>query len=374
MSNQKIWMFGTALGGKGGVAAVLRQYFLAGFFENDCVRLVETHHDRSAWGRVLPFLAASLVFFPALLFGRVGLVHAHTSHGGSFWRKFMLCLPAFWAGVPVIVHLHSGYFREYFDRGGRARRFCIRFLFRRAFRVVTLTPEWENWVLEVQPIARTEVVLNSLAGPNAAQLRVPIAVEPNILFLGSIVEKKGIFDLVRAFAEVLKVLPASRLIVGGGGEIERFEAEVLTLGISNSVSFAGWVDAKQRDRLLGEAWVFALPSYHEGLPMAILEAMAQARAVLSCPVGGIAEAVETGVTGLLVQPGNQDELIEALLQLLGDKALVQRFGWAGREAFEAKFSNDASLPKLLSIYSQAGISELPVLKNYFAIDAHKVSS
>lgn len=362
MSKQQIWMLSTAPAGKGGIATVIRQYQQAGLFDNGAMRLLVSHHDRSKWGRVLPFLRACWTLWPALCLGRVSLVHAHTSHGGSFWRKLILLAPAFLLRVPVVVHLHGSDFESFHADGSRWRQSCIRFMLRRSFRVLALSTEWRQWVLRVEPNARVDVLFNSLssATEQGADALVLGAV-PTALFLGRIGDRKGTFDLLQAFARVLERLPEARLVIGGDGEVDKLHAEVARLGLAASVEFAGWVNTERKEQLFHQAWLFALPSYHEGLPMAILEAMARSRAVVSCPIGGIAEAVQAELTGLLRSPGDIPGLAQALLTILGDRQCAERMGAEGRKAFLAKFSHQANLPKLLALYRQAGLRDVPEL-------------
>lgn len=371
MSKQQIWMLSTAPAGKGGIATVIREYQQAGLFDNGAMRLLVSHHDRSKWGRVLPFLRACWILWMALGLGRVSLVHAHTSHGGSFWRKLILIAPAFVLRVPVVVHLHGSDFESFFADGSRWRQSCIRLLLRRSFRVLALSTEWRQWVLRVEPAAQVDVLFNSLSSATEQGADAPVlGAVPTALFLGRIGDRKGTFDLLQAFERVLERLPEARLVIGGDGEVDKLHAEVARLGVTGAVEFAGWVSAERKEQLFRQAWLFALPSYHEGLPMAILEAMARSRAVVSCPIGGIAEAVQADVTGLLCSPGDVPSLAQALLAILGDRQLAERMGAAGRKAFLAKFSHQANLPKLLALYRQAGVRNLPELG---AASAHAVS-
>ncbi|MCV2349260.1 glycosyltransferase family 4 protein [Paucibacter sp. Y2R2-4] len=362
MTERQIWMVGTAPDGKGGIATVIRQYQQAGLFENGAMRFLASHHDRSSLGRVLPFIQACWSLWLAMCMQRVSLVHAHTSHNGSFWRKLVLLWPALLLKVPVVVHLHGSDFETFYADGSRWRQACIRYLFRRSFRVLALSKEWRSWVLKVEPQATVDIVFNSLSAQRNGNSATTLPIQPAVLFLGRIGDRKGTFDLLNAFAIVFQRIPDARLLVGGDGEVEKLQAETLRLGLSQAVHYVGWVNAEQKEELFKRAWVFALPSYYEGLPMAILEAMARSRAVVSCPVGGIAEAVEHEVSGRLVQPGNVNELAETLTLMLSDRDLAHRLGQNGRLAFEAKFSNDANLPTLLNIYRQAGVKKLPLLK------------
>ena len=103
------------------------------------------------------------------------------------------------------------------------------------------------------------------------------------------------------------------------------------LRLSGNVRFLGWVGPEQRDQILKEADIFILPSYNEGLPMAILEAMAWGLPIITTPVGGIPEVLIQGQNGLLVEPGNVNQLSKSIQYLMQDMALRQSMGKCSRE-------------------------------------------
>ena len=361
MARKRIWMIGTAPSGKGGIASVLQQYQAVGMLSGGAVHFEPSHADTGPAGHILPFLRCAGRLWPAVLLGQVSVVHAHTSYGGSVWRKLLLTLPALLIHVPVIYHLHAGSFDEYHAKGSAWRRACMRLLFRRAFRVVVLSDEWKQWAQSVEPATRVTVIANSLATATGTQGGPMADDHPTILFLGRVGDAKGTFDLLRAFAAVRQCIPLARLVIGGDGDIERLNSEVAVLNLEGAVEYVGWATGTAKSKLLAACWVFALPSYREGLPVGILEAMAYSRAVVASPVGGIPHAVDHGVTGLLVQPGDVKALVSSLLAVLSSRAAAQRMGQAGRQAFVRKFAHDANLPKILALYREAGAVQLPVL-------------
>lgn len=358
-----VWMVGTSPKGKGGIASVIQEYDNAALFESGAVRFEPSHHDRSIWGRIVPFLRCSMKLWGGLLSGRVTLIHAHTSHGASFWRKTVLILPAFVLNVPAIVHLHGSDLMEFYSRGTRWRRHWMRFLFRHSFRVIALSEEWKEWVRSVEPGAKVEVIFNSLPRQTGRGSRASFGPTPTVLFLGGIGKRKGAFDLLRAFAAVKATVPQARLVLAGNGDTERLLAEAEALDVRDAIDCVGWIDGEHKSRLMNECWVFALPSYREGLPMAIIEAMAFSRAIVSCPVGGIPHAVQHEQTGFLIQPGDVSELARSLSRILSNRDTAERLGRAGRLAFEKKFSHDTTLPQVLSLYRLAGVARLPQIRS-----------
>lgn len=150
-------------------------------------------------------------------------------------------------------------------------------------------------------------------------------------FVGRLVPIKDVRTLVRAFAIVSATMPATRLMVVGDGE-ERASLEDLarSTGLGGSVLFAGW----RRDlaAVYGCLDAVVLSSLNEGTPVAIIEAMAAGKPVIATGVGGVADVVTDGETGLLVPPGDPRRLAEAMTRLALDPEVRRRMGEAGRRA------------------------------------------
>jgi glycosyltransferase involved in cell wall biosynthesis len=117
----------------------------------------------------------------------------------------------------------------------------------------------------------------------------------------------------------------------------------------------GWVTGENKEALLSTASIFVLPSYYEGLPMSVLEAMAWGVPVITTPVGGIPEVVRHGEEGVIVQPGDIVGLTAALRQLLDDESLRQRLGANGRKRIQHIFSDEVVFPQLEAIWARFGL-------------------
>jgi glycosyltransferase involved in cell wall biosynthesis len=175
-----------------------------------------------------------------------------------------------------------------------------------------------------------------------------------LLFLGRVGEAKGALDLIDAVARLKHRFPDITLAMGGDGDIDVAMERVHLFELSANVRFLGWVRGADKERLLQQATVYVLPSYSEGLPMSVLEAMAAGLPVVSTSVGGIPEAITDGEEGFLIQPGNVDALVNRLSLLLGDFEMRQRMGDAARTKAQALFSVDCVLPKIESVYASLG--------------------
>lgn len=354
---KSIVMLGTGMDTMGGIASVVRVYEQAGLLRRFGVHYLATHCDGSKWQKLRAMLGAYGQFLRMLLRGRVGLVHVHLASRASFWRKSGFFLLAFAAGVPAILHLHGAEFAQFYEREcGPLRRRFVRFVFNRAARVVVLSEGWQRWVQGMSSNPHVEPIYNPVLLPPASAWEGRS--HGAVLSLGRLGARKGSFDLLAAAARVAPQVGALELRLGGDGELEAVRACAAQLGIASHLNLLGWVGGEGKQRQLALASLYALPSYNEGLPMSVLEAMAAGLPVLATPVGGIPEAVADGVEGFLVAPGDVDALAARLGQLLRDGELARRMGAAARRKVETTFCSDAVLPRVERLYRDFGFAPL----------------
>jgi glycosyltransferase involved in cell wall biosynthesis len=343
-------MVGTALEGRGGVAAVVSVLRQHGLFERERVRYVATHREGSTAAKAGGALSGFWQTLLACVRQHPAVVHVHAASRASFVRKSIVLLIARLAGCKTIFHLHGGGFRQFaaVEAGALMRRW-IRHTLESSSAVITLSSSWAQFVSAFAPKARVAVV------PNAVPLPPPSSVqeEPGrVLFLGRLESAKGVFDLLAAGALLAPRFPALRLVFGGEGDAAALRRRAFELGIEDRLELLGWVGAQERNEQLARATVFCLPSHAEGLPMAMLEAMAAGRAVVASSVGGIPETIVDGGNGLLVPPRDEQALAGALAQLLGDEALRARLARGARASVEQHYSTEVVCGKLSALYRE----------------------
>lgn len=347
---KRIVMIGSSRATRGGISALVNVYHAHGLFERWDAEYLETHCDGSAARKAMKALACWLAFMARLLTGRVSALHVHIASDASFWRKALFVLPAHALGVPYLLHMHGGDFSAFYERRcGPAARRLLRYLYRNAHAVVALSGEWRATLEAAIPGMRVVVIPNPVEIPPwQAQ---PEAEPPTALFMGVVKEAKGAFDLLHAWAPVLRVHPRARLILAGSGELERAGALAARLGIAHSVEMPGWVVGEAKAGVLRRASLSVLPSHFEALPMAVLEAMAAGLPVVATRVGGIPEAVEDGVSGILIErdPG---ALERALVSLLGDPARRVELGRAARRRATQAYSDAVLVPRVEELWAE----------------------
>jgi glycosyltransferase involved in cell wall biosynthesis len=349
-ANPRILMVGTALEGKGGVAAVVSVLRHQGLFERERVRYVATHREGSMATKAKGALSGFWQTLLACFSQHPEVVHVHAASRASFMRKSIVLLIARLAGCKTIFHLHGGGFRQFatVESGSLMRRW-IRHTLEASSVVITLSEGWADFVRGFAPKARTAVVPNSVPLPSPSS----VPQEPGrILFLGRLEAAKGVFELLGAGARLAASCPALRLVFGGEGDAAGLRAKAAELGIADRIELIGWAGPQERDAQLARASVFCLPSHAEGLPMAMLEAMASGRAVVASSVGGIPETIVDGGNGLLVPPRDEAALARALEQVLNDGNLRTRLERGARVTIEQHYSTEVVCGQLSALYRE----------------------
>ena len=175
--------------------------------------------------------------------------------------------------------------------------------------------------------------------------------EPCVLFVGSLIPRKGLPFLVEAAKKIVKERRETKfLIVGEGPMKNQLVNSLKTANIADNFMFLGNLKDDKLSAIYNCADVFALPSIQEGQGIVLLEAQACAKPIVAFNIGGVNEAVRNGETGLLVKLGSTDEFADALLKLISDKSLQEKMGANGRRFVLENFTWDICAQKMLNVY------------------------
>lgn len=353
-ARKRVVMIGTAMDTQGGVSTVVGVLRHAGLFDRCGVMYINTHLDGGVGAKLVALVTAWFRFVRLLLGSKVALLHAHTASRASFWRKSLFILPAFLARVPVVLHLHGAEFQVFYGQECSvwSRRF-VRWIFEQVSQVVVLSVSWQAWVRTTFPSAKVRVIPNPIPIQESSsdEVRKPCS----LLFLGRLGQRKGVYDLLNAVAALVPRYPDMRVLLGGDGELDAVRNQADALGIGGHVALLGWVKGGEKARLLNEATVFVLPSYNEGLPMSVLEAMAHGLPVVSTQVGGIPDAVRDGEEGFLVPPGDVPALVDRLDRFLSNPRLRKKMSIAAQARAEGEFGAAGILERWVKLYDELGV-------------------
>jgi glycosyltransferase involved in cell wall biosynthesis len=324
-----VLQLGPALSVRGGISAV-EKIIVAQMGSSVAIRHIATTEEGSPLHKLRVFLRAIRTLRVALREHDRVVAHIHFASRGSALRKAILAWITLRSGKPLILHAHGGYFNEFFARLPGLLQRSLRRIFERADCFLVLSTQWQDFYTRQLgvPARRVRILRNPTSLPKTIPSRAGRD-RVQFLFLGRIGENKGALLILKAFGALPAELRArSRLVFAGDGEVARLRA--LANDYPGAVDVYSWVDSEQRDALLSASDVFVLPSYQEGLPMALLEAMAAGLPVITTPVGGIPDVVTDGIEGLLIKPGDVAALCGAMSAMIEQESLRLQLGKRGR--------------------------------------------
>jgi glycosyltransferase involved in cell wall biosynthesis len=306
------------------------------------IKIVNTYGPGQFWKMPFYFVAAMMRIFCLCATGRAGILHVHMAERLSFWRKASVIRMGQAFGVPSVVHLHAAEFREFFEGLSERRQAVVRDVLNSVPAVVVLGSPWLKYLEDnvgVDP-NRLRLIHNGVPDPTPPGSTVrPHNRAPtfrSIAYVAALNERKGIHDLIVALSD-----PRLRDLdwtcqIAGNGDVNYWKRKAEDAGLREKVIFRGWLSSAQTAEMLALSDIFVLPSYNEGLPLALLEAMAHRLAIVTTPVGAIEDAINSD-NGLLVPPGSPDCLANALLKLLQDPDLAMQLANRARADFIDKF-------------------------------------
>jgi len=289
--------------------------------------------------------------FRAMLAKQPDLVHLHSSHGYDFWLSVLMARDARRSGVPSLLHLH-GLFDVVVPYYSAIRRAVFARSLRVPDRIIVLSQGWKRWFEGWLESDRIEVVHNCVDTrrfPEPEWKRRTPGVR--ILFVGtSDPRRKGGYDILAIASEVVRAEPSARFVFVGTDVDELERRFVRGTPLATHFEFTGSKDSVEIVRYFTNADLLLLPSYSEGLPIALLEGMAAGLPVIATPVNGIPEAMTEPDHGLFVPSGDRPALLRAVLALVRDPERRERMGRAGRARVQVEFDRTHFASRLCQIY------------------------
>lgn len=302
---------------RGGVSAVEIQYSKI----YHPWRHVATSTTGSSVKKLFVFLLGVAKFLFLMIFvPQIKVVHIHSASYNSFKRKRVIINISKSFKKKVVFHCHGAEFKLFTSRH---KQDVIRTL-SKCNCVVCLSKSWKQWFEQECGCKNVVIINNIIPAPTKIDRQVEKLIPLTLLFLGELGPRKGIYDLLDVMAELKD--RNIKLLIGGNGDVEGVVSRINQLGINDSAKCLGWVSGDEKIELLNQSDVFVLPSYNEGLPISILEAMSYGMPIISTRVGGIPEIVNNGHNGILIEPGNKEQLLNALCSIIGNDELRIELG------------------------------------------------
>ena len=340
---------------KGGIAAVVNGYRGSQLEKDYDITYVESYKDGSKFEKLLKGISGYFHFAKILLFHRPDIVHIHSSFGPSFYRKMPFIYMASWAKIPIINHIHGADFDEFYVNASDKKKKKIKKVYSKCSVLIALSEEWKKKLSQIVPNEKIVIIQNySTIHEDALKQRLERQCNDTVLFLGELGKRKGFYDIPAVVENVKKTVPNVKFVLAGAGtEIDENAIKKLIdeKGVKENVVFPGWVRGEKKDRLLREADVFFLPSYNEGMPMSVLDAMGYGLPIVSTIVGGIPKIVRNKENGCCCKPRDIEKMSEAISGILKEKTIREKYAKESIFIVHDKYSLGFHLKLIRTVYA-----------------------
>lgn len=336
-------------GGMGRIMAYLAQAGCPGFR----LSMVESRGARGGLACLPAMATAAGRIISAALAPGPAVLHVNMGDGGSVFRKGALLLLGRALGLPAVLHLHAADLFGTYAQCGRVRRTLMRAIFGAASLCIVLGAPWRDFLCETLRVPPRRIVTLRNGVPRPVAVEAAPAPRFRFVFLGNLLLRKGLRDLLAACADPRLAALEWELVIAGGGDQTPFRTLAAVHDVSHRVTFTGWLDRPAVTALLSGAGAFVLPSAHEALPLVLAEAAGLGLPIITTPAGAVPELFAHNETALLVPPHDAAALATAMLRLLSDPTLAARLGEAARALYEYEFAMPAFTGALAAIYRRA---------------------
>lgn len=309
-------------------------------------------------------LGRFLKFYHTLRRGNYDLVHIHSADP-AFMGTTIFMLLARLAGVKVLLHMQGTDWEEFYPGVSLPRRFVTRIGLSSASIIVVLYSLWVEKIREICPGAHVTVVRNLIhdrepPDPDLVQQTArAYDIKPEhfvVLIVGTVGVRKGSFEIVKALPRIVREESAVRFVFVGGeeepGEMAQLVNEIQSHGVASWVVLTDEIEREKVPRFLALADVFLLPSFVEGMPVAIIEAMRSGLPVISTRVAAIPDMIDEGISGLLINPGAPEEIADAVLRLKRNDELRHNIAKGASQAFREKFEFSRGIEEIRKLYQE----------------------
>lgn len=347
----RVLMVGVDEKTKGGMWSVARGYLQSDIYQKSVeLSYVPLATVGSLLKKMLFFAAGLARILTLLIVKKPDIVHIHMSERASVYRKLLTvrCVKLF--SCKVILHLHGAEFESWYSGLSTNRQNFVQHGLNSVDCVVILGEYWKPFISSLMDDKqKIKVLYNAVPVPETNQYRITAK---DCLFLGEVGERKGVYDLLDALKLIDDQLDTDyQLLVYGTNPDGDIEKRIEKQKLQHRVRYMGWADPTKFGQLFSKVCVNILPSYHEGLPMTILETMAYGIPNISTNIAAIPEAVNQE-NGILIRPGDTQSLADALVSLLRNQNLRAQKSEKAYRTVKVAFSTERHMREVLQLYEE----------------------
>ena len=341
-----VLMIGPARDVKGGMTSVIDSYYDCGLDKKIDLKYIETINDKNILCKICKMIKGYIEFNRYI--NKCDILHIHMASRLSSFRKGIYVRKAKKYNKKVIIHIHGAEYKVFYEKecNCQKRKYIIKTL-DLADKIIVLSEEWKDYFSKLTNNSKIEILYNAIKIPDDFKKNLETQ---KALFLGRLGKRKGIYDLIEVSKDIIKKYPKFHLYIGGDGEVETVKTIITKQKLNKNIHYIGWIKDKEKERYLKECSIYILPSYNEGMPMSLIEGMSYKNISISTKVGGIYKVIENEENGLLIEPGNNEELYNAIDKVLSNRQLRIKLSKNARKTVDETFNIEKNIKKLLDLY------------------------
>lgn len=353
---KRVMMVGSAEQSAGGVSSVIKLMKKMPAWEKYSCYWLGTQIQRNYLWKLWYALKAAVI--APLIMWRYDIIHFHnaTDRIGLLVQmpEFLIALLY---GKKIVYELHVG--NQLNDNTNNG---LLKLCLKKSDRIVLLSKKWEGLFHELFPDINvpTSVLYNACDTSKSAEMS-DCSREKLIIMAAYFCENKGADVLLRSIKrlsftltnkEETHPLDGWKVVLMGNGEVEKYRMMAEELGVSEYVSFPGYLTGKEKEDVWQKASIYCMCSYNEGFPMVVLEAWTYGICVVTTPVGGLPDVIEEGKNCLTFDFGDDEGLARQLRVLMDDEKMRSAMGKYSREVVKKLFSLEKINEDLYKLYKE----------------------
>jgi len=309
--------------------------------------------------RLLFALKRIFLLFFNLIFERPKVALIFISDGFGAVEKGFMCLICSFFRCKTMIFPRAGNLMTQ-TQNSFFMKFLIRFLFKKASIFLCQGEKWQNYAIDF--IGFDESNIRIINNWTATKELILIGSNRNyeinrtvkqLLFIGWLEEFKGVFELLEASKELIDEGYEFNLnFAGDGNAMPKAKQYIQNNNLDNFIELSGWIDNKELFQLLADSDIFILPSWAEGFPNSMIEAMSAGLSIIVSDVGVIADFIENNQNGIIIKPKSKLDVKNAIKSLLDDHNLLKKTAINGHEFAKNNFSSELGIQKLSSVIEE----------------------
>lgn len=347
-----VLMVGVDESTKGGMWTVVENYLNDKEFvtKNELVYIPTSVTGCSIPRRLLFTFKAYLKIVKAYKRTNFSILHVHMSERASIKRKGIVIKYAKKQGSKIVLHMHGAEFEVLYNQMDDSKKAFVKEVLELADRIVILGEYWHDFIGGlVKDSSKVQVVYNAVSVPKEYKYNKK---SNNVLFLGAVSKRKGIEVLIEALKDKSEILNDKCEVKIYGPDVEGNIFDVIKeANLDDWVKYLGWLNKETKPSVLENTSINVLPSYNEGLPMTILEAMSYGIPSITTSVAAIPEAVNSD-NGIIIEPGDKSALGEAIVKLVTEQEYRINLSEKSYNDAINRFSVEKHISQIQKIYEE----------------------